>query len=205
MLCVNPLLHWIFTFNQVEGRMNIIGWIRQGDKAACGGVVSEGDPYCTSDGKPYAFEGASLGCKKNCVIAEGYAFSTLTNGRSQVIHGMKTSGGCPFLSTLNDIDGVGNESGAATPTEFFKNAAGEWAGVQEPQQSNAPYDEQTKLMAPPIEGLPYFIETMDGRKFSGRVGAVGLLPRIDTYGEDEYTVLWGDEALAKINEGELHG
>jgi hypothetical protein len=60
-------------------------------------------------------------------------------------------------------------------------------------------------MAPPIEGVPYFIETMDGRTFSGRVGADGLLPRIDTYGEDEYKVLWGDEALAKMNEGRQHG
>jgi uncharacterized Zn-binding protein involved in type VI secretion len=185
--------------------MEIIGWIRQDDKAACGGLVVEGDPFCISDGKPYAFEGARLACEKNCVIAEGYAFSTLTNGRSQVIHGMKTSGGCPLVSTLNDIDGVGNESGGAAPSAFFQNAAGEWAAVQAPKPGDTPYDEQTKLMAPPIEGVPYFIETMDGRTFSGRVGADGLLPRIDTYGEDEYKVLWGDEALAKMNEGRQHG
>jgi hypothetical protein len=37
--------------------------------------------------------------------------------------------------------------------------------------------------------VPYFIETRDGRKFQGRTGTGGLLPRIDTYGEDDYTLL----------------
>ena len=35
--------------------------------------------------------------------------------------------------------------------------------------------------------------------FPGRADAHGLLPRIDTDGEDEYTVYWGDEALAKMD------
>jgi hypothetical protein len=64
------------------------------------------------------------------------------------------------------------------------------------------YDEQPRLVAPPIEGVPYFIETTDGRTFSGRTGPGGLLPRIETHGEDDYTVLWGDMALAKIAEHE---
>ena len=62
------------------------------------------------------------------------------------------------------------------------------------------YDEQPRLVAPPIEGLPYFVETRDGRTFSGRAGPGGLLPRIETTSEDEYTILWGDEALAKTAE-----
>lgn len=54
------------------------------------------------------------------------------------------------------------------------------------------YDEQSRLVAPPIEGLPYFIETPDGRTLSSRAGPGGLLPRIKTEGEKEYIVLWGD-------------
>jgi hypothetical protein len=87
------------------------------------------------------------------VIAEGYAFSTLTNGRSQVIHGMKTSGGCHLVSTLNNIDGVVNENGAAAPTAFFQNAAGDSAAVQAPQPGDSPYDEQARLSAPRAEGV----------------------------------------------------
>jgi hypothetical protein len=67
------------------------------------------------------------------------------------------------------------------------------------QQDKTPYDEQPQLVAPPIEGMPYYVETMDGRTFHGHLGADGLLPRIDTLNEDEYSVYWGDEALAKMD------
>ncbi|NBF18096.1 PAAR domain-containing protein, partial [Pseudomonas sp. Fl4BN2] len=64
------------------------------------------------------------------------------------------------------------------------------------------YDEQAHLVSAALEGIPYYIETEDGRTFSGRVPASGLLPRIDTQGEEPYTVLWGDEALAKQTEAQ---
>jgi hypothetical protein len=136
-----------------------------------------------------------MACRKNCVIAEGYPLSTLANGCSQVIHGMQTSGGCRLVSTLNNVDGVGDESGTS-----FATAAGGSAAVQEARRAGDQFDEQTKLAADPIAGVPYFIETTDGRKFSGRTGADGLLPRIHSSGEDEYTVLWGDDALARMDE-----
>lgn len=180
--------------------MDIIGWIRIGDKAACGGVVIEGDQTCISHGKPYAFQGSHLACQKNCTIMEGFSRSTLTNGRSKVIHGMMTSGGCPILSTLNDLDGVGNASRA----RFFLNAEQCWIGST-PVSGELPHDERVKLALHHVEGTHYFIETNDGRKFSGRAAADGLLPRIDTFGEDEYTLLWGDEALNKISEEMANG
>lgn len=93
--------------------MKIIGWIRYGDKTACGGTVVEGLPNCTSHGRAISFQGARIACRKGCVIVEGFPRATLPNGRPRVIHGMVTSGGCPCYSTLNDIDGVGNESGEA--------------------------------------------------------------------------------------------
>lgn len=181
--------------------MNIIGWIREGDKAACGGKVAEGLSTCTSRGVPYSFQGARMACCNNCVIAEGFTRSTLANGRHRVIHGMRTSGGCPLYSTLNDVDGVGNESGGIIAEKHFLNAEGNWAPIKEPEPHAARYDERPQLAAPPIDGVPYYIETLDGRTFSGRAGADGLLPRIDTHGEDEYTVYWGDEALTKVEAG----
>jgi hypothetical protein len=66
------------------------------------------------------------------------------------------------------------------------------------------YDEQPRLVAPPIEGVPYFIQTADGRTFTGRAGPGGLLPRVTTEDEGEYHVYWGDEALAKMTEGQAH-
>jgi len=47
-------------------------------------------------------------------------------------------------------------------------------------------------------GLPYYIETADGRVHFGRLDASGTLPRVYT-GDDagSYTVHWGDDAIAK--------
>lgn len=63
--------------------------------------------------------------------------------------------------------------------------------------ASASHDEQTYLVSLHLEGLPYYIETSDGRTFSGRTPAHGALPRVVTLGEEAYTVFWGDEALAK--------
>lgn len=59
------------------------------------------------------------------------------------------------------------------------------------------HDEQTHIVSPHLEGVPYYIETSDGRVFSGCIPANGVLPRVVTQGEEAYTVFWGDEALAK--------
>jgi len=183
--------------------MKIIGWVREGDKAACGGLVAEGDPLCRSHGRAYAFQGAQMACNKKCSIAEGFSRRTLMSRRASVIHGMKTSGGCPLLSTLNDLDGVSNDGGPI-PTSFFLNADGDWAGATS-APNELTHDEQVLLRHSHAEGLPYRIETMDGRVFSGRIGPDGLLPRVDTFGEDEYIVLWGDDALAKLLEEPANG
>jgi hypothetical protein len=61
------------------------------------------------------------------------------------------------------------------------------------------FDEQVRAMGRGAsDGYPYYIETADGRIYSGRLGDDGLLPRIGTGASaDEYSVYWGDEALAK--------
>ncbi|MDO8039951.1 hypothetical protein [Janthinobacterium sp. SUN137] len=62
------------------------------------------------------------------------------------------------------------------------------------------YDEQPQLNADGIDGVPYFVEIKDGRHLSGRATMEGILPRVETYNEEEYTVYWGDVALAKMEE-----
>ncbi|MCA8501270.1 PAAR domain-containing protein [Burkholderia multivorans] len=49
---------------------------------------------------------------------------------------------------------------------------------------------------------PYYIETTDGRIYSGVLDARGVLPRVNTGDESRnYTVYWGDEAIAKKHSG----
>jgi hypothetical protein len=60
------------------------------------------------------------------------------------------------------------------------------------------YDEQVRATGRGAsEGYPYFIETADGRTFSGRLDRGGHLPRVHTDAADNYTVHWGEEALAR--------
>ncbi len=158
--------------------MRIVGWIRQGDQAACGGTVAEGDHRCISMGKPYSFEGARMDCPGNCVIAEGHASWKLSNGSSRVLHGMKTSAGCPLLSTLNDIDGIDNKGGEESPVRFVKDAAGNWAG-----KANDGYDQQFVLHDEQTgEPLPnrYYRLTFKGQTIEGKTDANGKTRKVES-------------------------
>lgn len=181
--------------------MKIIGWIRIGDKAACGGTVAEGLATNTAYDRALTFRGARMQCPKlKCVVAGHLSTSMMANGREMVHHGHLTSGGCPLLSTLNDIAGVGVEPGAVPAAILSQSAERNWVPLE---KGEATYDEQVHLVVTgsvALSGLPYYVETANGRTLSGRADAHGLLPRVETFGSEEYTVLWGDEALAKMNE-----
>lgn len=155
--------------------MKIIGWIRVGDQAACGGKVVEGFQQCTGRGVPYAYQGAQMACKNNCKIVEGFARRTL-NGQQFVIHGMKTSGGCPLVSTLNDIDGVSNEHGEEVPIRFVLDDAGEWAG-----KTNEGYEHQFLLTDEQTgQALPnrHYRMTFKGKVTEGKSDAEGKTEKV---------------------------
>jgi uncharacterized Zn-binding protein involved in type VI secretion len=158
--------------------MHIIGWIRQGDQAACGGVVSEGDPTRTSHGRAFAFQGARMACRNNCVIAGGSSRSTLANRRCQVLHGMTTSAGCPLYSTLNDVDGVGNAKREAIPVRFVQDRDGAWRG-----RMNEGYD-QHFLLVDELTGKPlpdrYYRMTCDGKIVEGKTDAGGRTGKVSS-------------------------
>lgn len=156
--------------------MRIVGWIRQGDQAACGGTVAEGDHRCISMGKPYSFEGARMDCPGNCVIAEGHAPWKLSNGASRVLHGMKTSGGCPLLSTLNDIDGVDNKGVTDTPVRFVQDDTGNWVGKENEGygQHFVLTDEHT---GEPISDR-YYRMTFNGKIVEGKSDANGRTEKV---------------------------
>jgi len=71
-------------------------------------------------------------------------------------------------------------------------------GAATASEAKDTFDEQVRATERGAsEGYPYFIETSDGQTFSGRLDESGHLPRVYTYSADDYTVFWGDEALAK--------
>ncbi|MES2742472.1 MAG: PAAR domain-containing protein [Pseudomonadota bacterium] len=142
--------------------MKIIGWIRHGDKAACGGTVVEGHPAMTSRGRQLTYYGAHMACKKNCVIVEACIRFTLPNGKSVPHHGHRTSGGCPLLSTLNDIHGLGNESAAQIPDSFVEHQ-GQWVEKKFDMFFHVKHEKTGKVMG----NMPYKITLDDGSEFKG--------------------------------------
>jgi uncharacterized Zn-binding protein involved in type VI secretion len=105
--------------------MKVRGWIRQGDRAACGATVTEGDPTFSSHGQQLAFDGAAMSCTRRCHVVAGASNATLPGGRRKAVHGDATSAGCPLLSTLNDSHGI-EAGGGAIPTAFFQGSDGSW-------------------------------------------------------------------------------
>lgn len=156
--------------------MNIVGWIRTGDQAACGGTVVEGVSTFTHEGLAFSFQGAKMSCQKSCVIVEGFAGSTLSNSRCRVLHGMKTTAGCPLVSTLNGRDGVSQASGVAPPVRFVKNESGEWAG-----KGNEGYDQHFLLRDQQTdEPLPnrHYRLTFNGQTIEGKTDADGKTAKV---------------------------
>lgn len=142
--------------------MKIIGWIRYGDKAACGGTVVEGHSATNSYGRKLSYCGARMACKKHCVIVEAHGHFTLPNRQPVPHHGHRTSGGCPLLSTLNDIHGLRNESAEHVPASFMEHQ-GVWVEKKFDLFFHVKHDKTDKDMG----NMPYKITLDDGREFKG--------------------------------------
>lgn len=177
--------------------------IRLGDSTSHGGKVVSATSHVIVGGIPVARLGDKCTCPKrghnNCVIVEGDPNWTI-DGIPVALEGHKISCGAVLVSSMPNAGRVYEGDGAASGAGI---SSAQTAAVMERAASKAKslfdFDEQTHLVSPPIEGVPYYIETMDGRTFAGRTGPNGQLPRVGTSDEDEYIVLWGDDALAQIS------
>jgi uncharacterized Zn-binding protein involved in type VI secretion len=148
--------------------MTIRGWIREGDRAACGATVTEGDPTFSSHGQHLAFDGALMSCTKRCKVVAGANNATLPSGQRKVVHGDATSAGCPLISTLNDLHGIGADGGAAA-TAFFQDPGGNWQPGK--------YDDRYVLRGigsgTPLANTAYAIERESGAVEHGVTDAQG--------------------------------
>jgi len=149
---------------------------RVGDKVSCPkrgcpntGVIVSGDPTLIVDGQPVARHGDTTSCGATLIASQVVTY---------VDSGSSGGGGL----------GAGSAAAGSAVAAAVEPIRFEW-------------DERVKLSvggdAAVLTGLPWFVQTADGRTFSGRLGEDGQLPRIDTPGEESYDVFWGDEALAK--------
>jgi uncharacterized Zn-binding protein involved in type VI secretion len=172
-----------------------------GDKTSHGGVVISGAPTTDVDGKPVARIGDKVTCPCRGhggvnVIVSGDP-TCIVDGQPIARHGDKTACGATLLSSQvrTSVDTGGGGSGSS-------NASIATGGSSETRLAATTavfaYDEQVRLAIvgnrATLVGLPWFIKTSDGRSFKGRLGPDGQLPRIDSLNEEQYEVLWGDDA-----------
>ncbi|RXV67176.1 PAAR domain-containing protein [Burkholderia stabilis] len=172
--------------------------VRDRDPTTTGGFVIAVASTIFDNGKHVAIDGDEATCA-NC---KG-AFKILGSATRMTCHGQRVVlDGDPVLCPCGK-----NKVITGCDSKIFYeegNALTDTASTIEarPFMPIAPsqYDETVKCMArvSTLAGYPYYIETADGRAYSGRVNNSGMLPRIDTRtAAGDYVVYWGDEAIGK--------
>lgn len=170
-----------------------------GDKTDHGGEVIEASGVTDTHGKYIARIGDRVTCPKKghggtTVIVSG-DMTMVIDGKAVAFHGCKTACGATLISSqMVTTVAAGGGAGASGIGAVQAPLGGAADSVL--ADLLVDFDEQAQL---PVhtEGLPYRIETSDGRVMKGSVGADGKLPRVGTLSVDEYSVYWGDEALAR--------
>ena len=169
--------------------MKVRGWIREGDTAACGATVAEGDPTFSSHGKHLAFDGATMSCAKRCHVVAGSNNATLPDGHRKVVHGDATSNGCPLISTLNDVHGIGVGDGDTVATGFVQDAGGNW----QPGKFDDRYVLRGVGNDAPLANTAYAIERESGAVEHGITDAQGRTHLLQQTLEREHVRLYVED------------
>lgn len=164
--------------------------VRDGDKTTSGGVVIASLSGIYDGRKKVALDGEKATCG-NCKGAYqmlGTGKPILNKGRHVVLDGDPVM--CP-CGKNRVIVGINPRVWIASSRTIGGGVASVAIGT---------YDEQVRATGRGAsEEYPYFIETADGRAVSGRLANGGHLPRVHSDAANNYTVYWGDDALAKQN------
>lgn len=145
--------------------MQIKGWIRLGDKAACGASVVEGCQNVMSHGRPVSYVGAAMACPFGCRIIEGDPATTLPNRRNAAHHGHRTSMGCPIVSSLNNTNGRGRSPGETVANQFYPDPENPQSKGNPGSWLPATHDDHfviADLNGNPIPHVSYRIQLADG-------------------------------------------
>jgi uncharacterized Zn-binding protein involved in type VI secretion len=172
--------------------------VRHGDRTTTRGFVMAFSSTMHDDGKKIALSGdkATCGSCKGAYPIYGTGEGVSEGGRVAVVHGDKVLCPCGKNRVI-----AGSDAGCHLERESEASLAS-WAesgpAVVAPLTS-AVFDERVRSLTAGavLNGYPYFIKTADGRTSYGRTDAGGNLPRIETQDAKDYTVYWGDDALAK--------
>jgi uncharacterized Zn-binding protein involved in type VI secretion len=163
------------------------------DPTSHGGVVLEGNPLATANGRPIAQKGHMTHCpqcKGDFPIAEGLDRHTFA-GKGTAVEGMKTACGATLIATTTkDFMMVDDESGnkkvaaagaAASPARAAGTNAGSFRAVD-------------RTTGKPVPDMRYRIELPDGSTLRGMTNADGYTERVSGHDPATVKLHWeGDE------------
>ncbi len=157
-----------------------------------GGIVQEADNTFLVEGIPVHVEGMRHYCPKCQVMATAQSSGKgflMAGTRTIIMAGDKATCGATFFPNQSLVvrdNGIGAGANSSSAVSNFLN-------------TNSPqvFDEQVAAEFSFAEGMPYLIETAEGKIFQGTIGADGKLPRIETEGHASYKLYLGEEALTK--------
>ncbi len=179
-----------------------------GDPTDHGGIVVGASGTTDTHGKRIARVGDQVTCPKKghgtTVIVSGDP-TMIIDGMPAARHGDKCACGAALIAgqvVSTTLEGGAFSSAAASQAQ---KAAAMAAGLSSPavrEEVTFEFDEQTKLVVDgdtaTLVGIPWFIRTLDGRTFSGRLDDQGQLPRVITDSEQQYEAYWGDAAMVEM-------
>ncbi|WP_334040159.1 PAAR domain-containing protein [Burkholderia ambifaria] len=177
--------------------------VRDGDPTTTGGFVIAVTSTMFDNGKHVAIDGdeATCGYCKGTFKILGSAQRMSCHGRRVVLNGDPVLCPCGQNEVMAGGDSmIFYEEGNAPSTAPAIGSARPVAPTEQLEAAPFQYDEKIKCVARGsiLAGYPYYIETADGRTYSGCLDSRGALPRIDTMAASgTYVVHWGDEAIAK--------
>jgi uncharacterized Zn-binding protein involved in type VI secretion len=168
------------------------------DPTSHGGVVMEGNPHATADGRPIAQKGHMTHCPQcrgDFPIAEGLDRHTFA-GKGTAVEGMKTACGATLVATttkgfmmVDDESENKKIAGAAAVSATSPKSSTQPAGPN--AGSFRAVDRDTSK---PVQGMRYRIELADGATLRGVTDADGYTERVSGHDPATVTLHWeGDE------------
>ncbi|WP_325780674.1 PAAR domain-containing protein [Acinetobacter vivianii] len=157
-----------------------------------GGIVQESDNTYLINGIPVHLEGMKHFCPKCQIMVSTQSSSKgflMSSNRTIIMAGDKATCGATYLPNQSLVvrdAGVGSSTHSSSVLSNFLNTS-----------SPQVFDEQVAAEFSFAEGMPYLIETTEGKIYQGTIGSDGRLPRIETEGHASYKLYLGEEALTK--------
>lgn len=168
--------------------MQIIGCIRVGDRAACGGMVAQSESGIIVDGRECAFKGAKMACQRHCTIAQAAGEYTLCNGADLPHHGHLTTGGCPLESSANDLYGFACEPASAPPARFILGQDGQWMACPHTGEFDILFVIKNHMSGLPVPNIRYRISLESGTVLVGTTNQYGLTELVSSDQPERATI-----------------